>query len=200
MTIRKGEEWGRRITAPDVFRVAEDDADLASQGNDVAVALRRGDLHRALGEPALTRPGSECTVVQIDALLCRITSSDGLVSERFASSSVSIGSWWTGEFIVVSNSGFYNGLNIAPRSHPNDGAADIVTIEPAMTTRQRFIARRRARTGTHLPHPQLSVSRATGHTRTRRHRRERLSLDGRAVADWESIDISVVADHWTLLL
>ncbi len=200
MTIRKGEEWGARIPLPDDVQVAEDDADFATFGPSDKVALRRGDMHRALGEPMLPGSGPECTSVQIDAFLCRITSPDGTVSERFASSSVSIGSWWAGEFVVVSNSGFYQGLNVAPRSHPNDGVADVMTLQATMSRRQRFMARRRARTGTHVPHPGISTARVTEHSQSRTHRRQRLSLDGRAVAEWTRIDITVVADHWTVLL
>ena len=200
MTIRKGEEWGRRIPVPDTFEVAEDDADLAGFASTDMVALRRGDMHRALGEPTLPRHGGECTMVQIDALLCRITGADGSITERNASSSVTIGSWWSGEFVIVSNSGFLDGLNIVPRSHPNDGTADVVTMRTTMSRRQRFIARRRARTGTHVPHPDVAVARVAEHSQSRTHRRQRLSLDGRAVADWEKVDIVVAPDHWTLLL
>lgn len=200
MTIRKGEEWGRRVPVPEIFEAAEDDADLASFAPGEMVALRRGDMHRALGQPALPHHGGECTQVMIDALLCRITAADGSLTERFASSSVTIGSWWSGEFVVVSNSGFLDGLNIAPRSHPNDATADMMTLQATMSRRQRVIARRRARTGTHVPHPEVSVGRVTEHTQSRAHRRQRLSVDGRAVADWERVEIVVVADHWTLLL
>ena len=200
MTIRKGEEWGSRIPFPEVLRVAEDDADLATYSPGEHIALRRGDMHRALGEPQVPNHASECTSVPIDAILCRVVSKDGTVAERFASSSVSIGSWWSGEFVVVSNSGFFGGLNIAPRSHPNDGYVDLVIFEPWMTRRQRVIARRRARTGTHVPHPHVSISRVTQYTQTKTHRRQRLSLDGRAVTEWERIDIEIVADHWTVVL
>ncbi len=200
MTIRKGEQWGHRVPTPDVFRVAEDDADLATHGPGEPLSLRRGDLHKALGGPTLPRRGCDCTSVPIDALRCLVTLTDGQTTERWAASSVAIGTWWSGEFVVVSNSGFLDGLNIAPRSHPNDGEADAVTLRPGMSRRQRFMARRRARTGTHVPHPDISVRRVNSFTRERTHRRERLSIDGRAVAEWQSIDIVVVADHWTLLL
>jgi hypothetical protein len=200
MTIRKGEEWGTRIPVPDDFLVAEDDADLAGHEPHENFALRRGDLHKALGEPRLPNRGSECTAVPIDGLLCRIRFRDGSIAERFAVSSVTIGSWWSGEFHVVSNSGFLHGLNIAPRSHPNDGVADLISFASSMSLRQRLIARRRAATGTHVPHPDVTVARITATGFTRSHRRQRLTLDGRAVSEWEQIDIQVIADHWTLLL
>lgn len=200
MTIKKGEEWGERISVPHDFHIAEDDADLASYEPNEIIALRRGDMHRALGQPTIPGSTPECTSVHVDALLCRITMRDGSISERYAASSVSFGTWWSGEYVIVSNSGFFQGLNIAPRSHPNDGIVELFTISIAMSWRQRFLARRRARTGTHIPHPNLSIQRVQHHSTARTDRRQRLSLDGRAVADWERIDIEVAADHWNLLL
>lgn len=200
MTIRKGEEWGTRIEVPARYTVAEDDADLALCAPGEAVATLRGDLHRALGQPGLPVPGGECTLVTIDALRCTVTMRNGVVEERMASSHVAFGSWWSGRHVVVSNSGFLDGLNIAPRSHPNDGEADVLVLEAEMSLRQRLIARRRARTGTHTPHPHVTIRRSTGFGHTKSHRRERLSLDGRAVPEWEHIEITVVPDYWSVLL
>ena len=200
MTIRKGEEWGTRVTCPAHIEIAEDDFDASRQSPHEPFALRRGDLHIALGAPRTPRPLSECTMLPIDALKCSITSVHGDVREEFAISSVSLGSWWRGTFTVVSNSGFWNGLNIAPRSHPNDGEADLVTISPEMQLRQRFIARRRARTGTHIPHPTLSVHRCAEFSHLKSSARERLTLDGRAIDNWISVDISVVPDFWSVLV
>lgn len=200
MTIRKGEEWGHRTAVPESFAIAEDDFDLAGHDTDIPVAVRRGDLHHALGKPHLPRRGSECTIVPIDALLCRIRLRGGETLERLASSGVTIGSWWSGEFVAITNSGFIQGMNIAPRSHPNDGEADALVLAAEMSRRQRLLARRRARTGTHVPHPHVSLRRVTRYDRARQHRRERLSVDGRAVSEWEHVEVAVIADHWSVMV
>ena len=200
MTIRKGEEWGRRDTTPESFFVCEDDHDAASQPPQSPFALRRGDMFIALGQPRLPQHRSDCTIVPVDALTCVISLQNGDEEVVRAFSNVSIGSWWRGRHIVVSNSGFLRGLNIAPRSHPNDGEMDIVSLARDMAFKQRFIARRKARTGVHLPHPQLMVKRATSATYVRERPQERLSLDGVAVSQWTSISISIEPDYWEIIL
>jgi hypothetical protein len=63
--------------------------------------------------------------------------------------------------LILSNSGIVRGRDVLPRAHPNDGYVDVLTIDEAITTRQRLFAWRRAKTGSHLPHPQLRASRST---------------------------------------
>jgi diacylglycerol kinase family enzyme len=50
---------------------------------------------------------------------------------------------------------------VAPRAHPNDGRFDVVEIAAGMRLRERWEARRRLPTGTHVPHPSISVRTAT---------------------------------------
>ena len=100
----------------------------------------------------------------------------------------------------MSNSGFINALNIAPRSHPNDGEFDVVHLSADMPMRQRFIARRRAKTGTHIPHPDISIRRDTELHLSRAAQQERLSIDGVAVSQWKVISISLEPDFWEVIL
>ena len=200
MTIRKGEEWGTRIVCPSDFVVAEDDFDASRQTPGDPFALRRGDVFSALGSPRMPRPNSECTMLPIDALKCVLTSANGEIREERGISSVTLGSWWRGSFVILSNSGFWNGVHIAPRSHPNDGEADLVSISPEMPFRQRFLARRRARTGTHLPHPMLSARRCSEFSHHKVSPRERLTIDGRAIDNWVSIEVSIIPDFWSVLV
>lgn len=200
MTIRKGEEWGRRDKTPASFFISEDDHDAASQPPQTPFALCRGDMYTALGQPKLPVHHADCTIVPIDSLKCAISFADGTQETTAAFSNVSIGSWWKGRHVVASNSGFLNGLNIAPRSHPNDGEMDILFLDAAMALKQRFIARRKAKTGTHLPHPQLTIKRATTADFKRERPQERLSIDGVAVSQWIAISISVEPDYWEIIL
>ncbi len=62
---------------------------------------------------------------------------------------------------IISNSGIVRGRDVLPRAHPNDGYVDVLEIDESITTRQRLSAWRRAKTGSHLPHPQLRASRST---------------------------------------
>lgn len=200
MTIRKGEEWGRRDTTPASFFIAEDDSDGASQPPHTPFALCRGDMFTALGQPALPVHHAECTLVPVDAMACTITFLSGETENLRAFSHVTIGSWWKGRHVIASNSGFLSGMNIAPRSHPNDGEMDIVAIDGNMPLKQRFIARRKAKTGTHVPHPQIAITRSTSVEFVRERRQERLSIDGVAVSQWAKISISIEPDYWEIIL
>ena len=200
MTIRKGEEWGRRGNVPASFFIAEDDHDAASQAPATPFALCRGDMYTALGNPKIPVHHHECMLVPIDALTCTITYTSDTEEVVRAFSHIAIGSWWKGRHIIVSNSGFISGLNIAPRSHPNDGECDVVSMASSMPLRQRLIARRKAKTGTHIPHPDISVQRKTHVAISRATPQERLSIDGVAVSNWQEITIDVKPEYWEVIL
>lgn len=200
MTIRKGEEWGRKGIVPASFFIVEDDHDAASQPANTPFALCRGDMYTALGNPRIPAHHQECMLVPIDALTCSVTYTNNAEETLHAFSHITIGSWWRGRHIVISNCGFISGLNIAPRSHPNDGECDVVSIANSMTLRQRVIARRRARTGTHVPHPDISIQRKTHVEIARETPQERLSIDGVAVSNWRAIIIDVEPDYWEVIL
>ena len=200
MTIQKGQPWGAPTTAPQVLTVVHSDAQLASCDSQAVVCLAGGDLHRALGSPIVVSPGQECTQVDIDAMDCTVTHEG---SEFFirASSSVVVGSWWTGsDFVCVTNGGQINGLDLAPRAHPNDGRFDVVTLSATMSLRQRLMARKRAATGTHIPHPAITLTRPTQMRITQASRPRRLCIDGQLVANWTSIEMVIRPDYWHVLI
>jgi hypothetical protein len=62
--------------------------------------------------------------------------------------------------LILSNSGILRNRDVLPRAHPNDGFMDVLEIDPKITLRQRALAWHRSKTGSHLPHPQLLVSRS----------------------------------------
>jgi hypothetical protein len=71
------------------------------------------------------------------------------------------GGWWREESWWFSAGGFVDDREILPRSHPNDGIAEVLQVSASMSLRQRYGARKRLRWGTHLPHPDLAVVRGT---------------------------------------
>ena len=62
--------------------------------------------------------------------------------------------------LILSNSGILHGRDVLPRAHPNDGFVDVLEVDPKISIRQRAIAWRRSATGSHLPHPDIRVSRS----------------------------------------
>jgi hypothetical protein len=200
MTIERGVAWGKSVQVPDNVISASTDKGLAACAPTDFVSLLGGDLFQSLGSPRPVRTNAECTLVNIDALECRIDFS-GTSSKVLAASSVVIGSWWSRtEFVVITNGGMLDGLDLTPRAHPNDGKWDILRLHKSMDMRQRILARRRSKTGSHIPHPDISVSRAAEVSMQRVQKRQKLVVDGVPVRHWNAIHCRVLPDYWQVLL
>ena len=165
MTIRRGEAWGEQVQSPAQLRVVPTDRDarewvLAHRERDrplKPVGLGGGDLARTLGGGGGGGrfPGLVMTA-PIDLLRVQCA---GRTTWAVAHV-IARRSWWRGEVLFAMNAQFYGAYDVAQRSHPNDGKVDVVYVGDRMSTRARDQARDRARTGTHLPHPQLVVARS----------------------------------------
>ena len=163
MTIRRGEPWGEAVDVPAGLFVALDDAaasrfvhDAIEAGRGLeAFGVAGGDLARTMGGGAQSRLRSQVTRAPVDLLRVE---SDG--RRGVAVAHVVVGRWWRGECRIALNAQFLGPLDLAPRSHPNDGRLDTLVLDPTMSRRARAQARRRARSGTHVPHPMLAVAQA----------------------------------------
>ncbi|MCH1489374.1 MAG: hypothetical protein L7T83_03040 [Ilumatobacteraceae bacterium] len=159
MTIRIGEEWGEPVdSAPEGTRTAFTDHDVA-QALDVQhpVLVRGGTLHKTLGSPigdAVIRR------LPIDLVEMVDTSSETRIAVSVANISLSLRrplGRWRGRIVVATNCGEYAGVTPCPRAHPNDGMFDVLEVDASMTLLQRRLAWKKAKSGSHLPHPSLSV-------------------------------------------
>ena len=160
MTIEKGMPWGVAVPSPTDLRIAPTDRDAREfvvaqreRGTSLRpLGLGGGDLARTMGGGHGRFPGT-VTKAQVDLLRVqageRVTWAVAHVVARR--------SWQRGEVLLAMNAEFYGDYDVAPRSHPNDGKVDIVHVAVDMPWRARRAAAKRARTGTHLPHPQLST-------------------------------------------
>lgn len=200
MTIERGVAWGEHIQTPSGVITVNSDRELAECGPKDFVSLQSGDLFHALGSPHSVIGRTECILVPIDALQCRIDFEDTSV-HMLAASSVVVGSWWSSsDYLCLTNGGMYGGRDLTPRAHPNDGKWDLFRLSSTMGYRQRMIARRRSRTGSHLPHPEISVQRLSQFSCDRISQGQRLSIDGVMVKQWTSIHCQVLPDYWQVLL
>jgi hypothetical protein len=166
MTIRKGEAWGGPGVLPAGSPVVDSDAGLRaiveqcrSTGASLpVVGLLGGDLCRTVGGP-----GDPARLVTGGALLpidiARVDI-DG-TTHWFCSHLVARRSWWWGRAVVVMNGQWLGDWDLGPRAHPNDGLLDLT--DGTLPLGDRREARRRARTGTHVPHPALRVARRAQH-------------------------------------
>ena len=158
MTVERGRLWGSDQHVPADTPVVATDTDLARahQQGHLLVALDGGDLWRTLGgRGGVTRRlGTSTWVMPVD--LARVTL-DGADLGVVAAHVIARGRWWRGEAAAVMNAEWWGQRDMAPRAHPGDGRLD--TIVGALAFRVLLQARSRVRSGTHVPHPALTVQR-----------------------------------------
>lgn len=203
MTIRPGQPWGTVEPLPDDVVTVVDDASVASlldpsdgTGPPQPVAPRRGDCWRAAGgRPEWDRvaAGGEVALLPWDAVEVR---ADGRRWWAVAHV-VARGRAWSGEIVAIMNVDHLGDWDVAPRAHPNDGLIDSVHVDAAMGWRARWQARRRLPSGTHLPHPLISVRRAETFTFRFAHPRW-LFVDGVGVGRVRHLEARVHPDRLTL--
>lgn len=168
MTIGKGTEWGRNASLPTDAPIVSTDAGLRAhvegyrrRGETIGpVGVVGGDLWTTMGAPA----GGADRVFGPDARTSPIDIGSVLLDGRqfwFVSHLVARRSWWRGRVVVVMNAEWLGDWDLGVRSHPNDGRLDLYETDMSFT--ERLKARRRLRTGTHIPHPDIGFTRVTGH-------------------------------------
>ena len=159
MTIRIGEEWGEAVeSAPGGTQTVFTDRDVAQALDDRRMVLVRGGaLHQTLGSPV----GDTVTRrLPIDLVEMVDTASETRIAVSVANIClVQRGPFgrWRGRIVVVTNCGECSGVTTCPRAHPNDGRFDVLEVDASMTLFQRRLAWKKAGSGSHLPHPSLSV-------------------------------------------
>ena len=171
MTIRKLGPYGTPASRPSNLVTKHSDYEVARHFNSDARAtpctVTKGSIAQALGlnrESIIhtSQLDQQMTLVNIDLMQLeyRIDTSENsnflivagtLAMQRRTALSTSL---------ILSNSGILRNRDVLPRAHPNDGFMDVLEIDPKITLRQRALAWHRSKTGSHLPHPQLRVSRS----------------------------------------
>jgi hypothetical protein len=197
MTIEKGKRWGEPGELPEDAPIVHSDRELraviesSTRGEGLPIAgLAGGDMHASVGgSGARSRLGGEGTMhLPIDVARVEL---DG-VAHRFVAHLVAHRGWWRGPILIVANAQYVGSWNVAPRAHPGDGLLDAVLVED-MSLRDRLVARRRVRTGAHLPHPAISVRRRVAHEWTFE-RPLRVRLDGEDVGRARHIVVEAELD------
>lgn len=157
------------------------------------LGIRRGDLARTMGGGA---PGRfDGAVVRAPVDLLHVTA-DGESCVAVAHVVIRR-AWWRGPLVLVMNAQYLGPYDVAPRSHPNDGKADVLTVAPTMGVRARLAARRRAVTGTHLPHPLLQTTQVAAH-RVELERPATVWVDGCRWRRARVVDVKVEPDGVTI--
>jgi len=167
MTIKKGSEYGVQRPLPVDAPLASTDGELRQlvvssrrQGEStITVGLLGGDLCKTLGGPGSAERlyGPDAITVPVDLVIAVL---DG-VEVPFVAHAI-VGKPFTKDSAMVMNAQWLGDLDFGPRAHPGDGLIDITT--GSLGWRERRLARSRAKTGTHLPHPSLSSRRTKSET------------------------------------
>jgi hypothetical protein len=160
VTIRKGEPWGEPGPLPADGIVVRSDAEARAAVTAAhrsgaplpTLGLLGGDLCRALGgtgdEARLRSPEAMTLPVDLGAVLV-----DGRL-HWFVAHLVARRGWWRGRVVAVMNAQHLGPWDVAPRGHPDDGRLDV--LDGDLPLGDRWKARRRLRTGTHVPHPAIA--------------------------------------------
>lgn len=204
MTIRRGEEWGRRASLPahGVIVTSDHEARLVveqhrSRSEDIPpLGFEGGDLWRALGAPS----GGEQRLRSSDAhtVPCDlgVAMLDG-EARVFLSHCIIRHPWWLGRVIAVMNVEWFGSWRVAPKAHPNDGVLDVV--DASLPWGQRRLARRRLVTGDHLPHPDITSVRRRG-CHVELPKPTGVWLDGVRVGAARKIEVGVEPDALTVVV
>ncbi len=203
MTIEKGEPWGApgRLPADGVLVHSDIEARaiITSARRSSApippLGLLGGDLARTCGamgsydrlhsDDAQTLPVDLCEVLVDGALHFFVAH---LVARR---------SWLRGPIVMAMNAQYRGDWNVAPRSHPNDGKIEVFTADPSIGDRWKALPR--LKTGTHLPHPDITLERTSG-TQIDLAPRTKVWLDGELVGPARTISIRVAPDALTVVV
>ena len=186
--IEKGLDWGEPSKVPTSVTVCHTDAEAADAPGPVV--LTGGDLHRGLGRPTVRGVGEMSTLVHVDTMVCHVHTGEGVVTRRAVAHVVIGRILGRGRFAACLNSGFFGELSLTPRSHPGDGRIEVIEFDATMRIRDRVMARRRAMTGSHVPHPAILTS-ANNSWSAVRIGHESLRLDGMRIPRWHRLEIVV---------
>lgn len=126
------------------------------------IGVLGGDLWRVVGQPTggADRLRSEHARSALIDLI--EVSADG-ETHWACVGAVARNSWWRGPVVAAMSAESLGTWRLAPAAHPNDGRLHVLSTglaQPALSTAQRVLARRRLRSGAHVPHPAIAVRRA----------------------------------------
>jgi hypothetical protein len=202
MTIRKGSEYGSSLPLPADAPVVSTDAELHNvvaraqreERLPITVGLLGGDLCRTLGGTGDRDrlDSSDARTLPIDLVLA--SCDDEIVP---VVSHLIVGRLFGSHFTSIMNAQWFGDVDLGPRSHPGDGLVDVTSGE--LPLRQRFLARRRARSGTHLPHPLLTYRRLDSYT-LRYNTPVSVRVDNALVLSAQVISVEVHPDAFSVVI
>jgi hypothetical protein len=105
--------------------------------------------------------------------------------------------WWRGRVVAAMNAQWHGTWDLGPRAHPNDGLLDIT--DARLGPADKVAALQRVRTGTHLPHPDITVRR-TAAAAFEFDPPGRCFVDGRPVGRVHRLELAVEPDAFAVVI
>ena len=201
--VARGRPWGQAGPLPADGVVVRSDAEARA----VVTAARRarrpvppvgllgGDLCRTLGGR-----GDEARLRSPDAVRFPVDLGTVLVNGRlhwFVAHLVARHPLWLGRVVVAMNAQWLGALDLGPRAHPGDGLLDVADAH--LPWRQLPLAARRARLGTHVPHPAIA-ERRTAAVQVELARPTAIRLDGEVVGRARHLSLRAEPDALTVVV
>lgn len=206
MTIKKGSNWGSTVARPIDLVTCQSDLEASKLLTEhylqkkpfPAIAISRSNLARALGTKGASASNQTMHATPFDLIeISFVDASNAKQTVLALGYGLVCKSWWRGEIAATMNTSFVDNWDCAPRSHPNDGKFDLLTVANEMSVSQRLIASRRLRFGTHIPHPQISVKQMT-YFETQCPTRPDLYIDDQKFSSVRSCSFKIMPDAITL--
>lgn len=203
MGIEKGQVWGAPGALPTDGKLVHTDAEAralveaARRANEPipTLGLLGGDLCATVGGrgdvPRLTTPEAMTLPVDVGSVLI-----DGRI-HWFVAHLVARRSWWRGRVVAVMNAQWIGRWDVAPKSHPGDGLLDV--FDGDLSLDDRWKARSRLRTGTHVPHPGIRQRRVAA-LQIELDEPTPIWLDGERVATGRTLSIRLEPDALTCVV
>lgn len=198
MTISKGIPWERPAKPGELSTAVASDFDAATkaleglQSSPAVLRLAPGDLLNTLGYDVTPDPPAGLEF-SMDLAFVAV---DGRTPLPFVSHLVARQRFWSGMCLVAMNAAWVGDLYLGPRAHPNDGLLDITY--GSMGWQQRLLATKRARLGTHTPHPNLTTRRVRDFE-IELNQPTPLYIDGRSIGTGTTLVLSLEPDAFKVV-
>jgi len=206
MTIKKNTEWGQEVAQCPPHQCVGSDHEMGTHLNNRSgnfFALTGGSLFETLGRPNAPVIGGVAHCLPCDTISVSIVAR-GTQIKVTAVNDVAIrnswlrGGWLRGPVLVVTNTGMRRGRQIATRAHPNDGHLDVVSVA-TMNMRQRIIGWSKAKSGNHVPHAKILISRTT-HLDLAVSAKQLIVIDGRRHNHVSRVTLTIAPDTAHVLI
>ena len=181
--------WTKEVRRPLTLKIAESDKQIAElyEAGESMIGITGGNLFTSLGGNSTLDYPANPTVIACSIDIGCVSIGDD--SFYFASTLLILELLRPWASTGIANTQVSNGNRYAPKAHPGDGFME--EIESNLHMKQAIIARKKLKTGDHLPHPQLRLKkgRAFNYDFTKA---KRIILDNKSIGRHKAFSVKVI--------